>query len=125
MFKNRKSSKMKKIAMLTIISIVTFSQVVFRPVAEKWVSLKPHIKFFSTTATEDIEANIYKIVSTIDSNSGNVVYSVPMQSFEFEKALMQKHFNQEGFLDTKNHPKAKFKGKITTLSGINWEEDGV
>jgi len=116
---------MKRISILTIISVVTFSLTAFNPIPEKRVSSKAHIKFFSTTPVEDIEANNYKIVSTIDPNSGEIVFSVPMQSFEFEKALMQKHFNQNGFLDTKNHPKAKFKGEITNLSDINWEEDGV
>jgi polyisoprenoid-binding protein YceI len=49
---------------------------------------------------------------------------VPMQSFEFEKSLMQKHFNSSDFLDTKEFPKAKFAGKITNLSAINFSKDG-
>ena len=117
--------KMKKIAILTLISMVTLSLAAFKPAANKWVSSKTHIKFFSTTPVEDIEANNYKTVSTIDPTTGDVVFSVPMQSFEFEKSQMQKHFNQDGFLDTKNHPKAKLMGKITNLSDINWEEDGT
>ena len=48
-----------------------------------------------------------------------------MQGFEFEKALMQKHYNSSKFLDTKQFPKSKFKGKITNLSDINFEEDGT
>ncbi|MBK7683931.1 MAG: YceI family protein [Bacteroidetes bacterium] len=54
-----------------------------------------------------------------------MVYSVPMQSFEFEKALMQKHFNSGDFLNTKKFPKAKFVGKITNLSNINFTKDGT
>jgi polyisoprenoid-binding protein YceI len=38
---------------------------------------------------------------------------------------MQKHFNQEGFLDTKQFPKAKLKGKITNLSEIDFAKDGT
>ncbi len=48
-----------------------------------------------------------------------------MQSFEFEKALMQKHFNNKEFLDTKSHPKAKLTGKITNLDAINFDKDGT
>ena len=116
---------MKKLSILTLITIVTYSLVAFKPAPEKWVSSKTHVKFFSTTPAEDIEANNYSTVSTIDPGTGEVVFSVPMQSFEFEKSLMQKHFNQDDFLDTKNHPKAKFTGKITNLEEINWEEDGT
>lgn len=91
----------------------------------KFVSSKSHIKFFSSTPAEDIEANNYKSVSTIDPVSGDVVFSVPMQSFEFEKALMQKHFNQKDFLDTKSFPKAKLKGVITNLEEISFDKNGT
>jgi polyisoprenoid-binding protein YceI len=48
-----------------------------------------------------------------------------MQSFEFEKALMQKHYNSDKFLDTQKYPKAKLKGKITNLDQIDFAKDGV
>ena len=96
----------------------------FTPPSEKLVSSKTHIKFVSHTAVEDIQANNYASVSTLDPETGNVVFSVPMQSFEFEKALMQKHYNGKNFLDTKNFPKTKFKGKITNLSEIDFSKEG-
>jgi len=94
------------------------------PTVSKLVSKTGHINFFSHTVLEDISADNYKVVSTLDTGTGEVVYSVPMQSFEFEKALMQKHYNSAKFLDTKQFPKAKFKGKITNLTDINFEQDG-
>jgi polyisoprenoid-binding protein YceI len=92
---------------------------------EKLVSNDVHISFYSHTTLEDITANNYKVVSTLDKTTGDVVFSVPMQSFEFEKALMQKHFNSSGFLSTKKFPKAKFKGSISNLSSINFDKDGT
>lgn len=115
---------MKRIA-LSIVTVAALGLVAFTPIADKLVSSKTHIKFFSHTSAEDIEANNYKMVSTIDPNSGAVVFSVPMQSFEFEKALMQKHFNSPKFLDTKVNPKAKLKGNITNLSEIHFDKDGT
>ena len=47
-----------------------------------------------------------------------------MQSFEFEKSLMQEHFNSKKFLDTKENPKAKLVGKITDLSQVDFGNDG-
>ncbi len=90
----------------------------------KLVSSKSHVKFFSTTPMEDIEANNYASVSTINTETGEVVFSVPMQGFEFEKSAMQKHFNSENFLDTKSHPKSKLVGKITNLDEIDFSKDG-
>lgn len=116
---------MKSTATKLTLAITTAILCAFAPISEKLVSTKTHIKFFSTTAAEDIESNNYKSVSTINTKTGDMVFSVPMQSFEFEKALMQKHFNQDKFLDTKNYPKAKLVGKITNLSEINFEKDGT
>ncbi|MFD2917235.1 YceI family protein [Psychroserpens luteus] len=111
---------MKKV-ILTMIALVTISLTVS---AQKQVSTKTHFKFFSSTSVEDIEANNYASVGTIDPASGDIVFSVPMQSFEFEKALMQKHFNSAKFLDTKANPKAKLTGKIANLEAVNFSKDG-
>lgn len=109
---------------ITAIALALFTLSAFKPVADKMVSRDGHISFFSHTAIEDITANNYKVVSTMDTATGDIVYSVPMQSFEFEKALMQKHFNSNKFLDTKKHPKAKFTGKITNLERVDFSKDG-
>lgn len=114
---------MKKIA-LSIVSVIAIGLMAFTPIADKLVSSKTHVKFYSHTAVEDIEADNYKTVSTIDPNSGAVVFSVPMQSFEFEKALMQKHFNSPKFLNTKANPKAKLKGMIINLDEVDFSKDG-
>lgn len=116
---------MKRTIVSGILSLVLFAFVAFIPKPGKMVSTKTHIKFFSTTAAENIEANNYKSVSTFDTQAGDVVFSVPMQSFEFEKALMQKHFNSEDFLDTKANPKAKLVAKISNLADFNPEKNGT
>lgn len=91
---------------------------------DRYVSSKTHIKFFSTTPVEDIEAHNYASVSTIDPSTGEVVFSVPIQSFEFEKAMMQQHFNNEHFLESNVYPKSKFKATITNLGDIDFTKDG-
>lgn len=111
---------MKKV-ILSMIALVFISLTTF---AQKQVSSKTHIKFFSTTPAEDIEANNYASVGTIDPVSGDIVFSVPMQSFEFEKALMQEHFNSKKFLNTKANPKAKLTGKIENLNAVDFSKDG-
>ena len=88
------------------------------------VSEKSHIRFFSSTPAEDIEAHNYSATSTLDKTSGNVAFSVPMQGFEFDKRLMQRHFNQDGFLDTQQFPTARLVGKIINLEDIDFTQNG-
>lgn len=116
---------MKKSILFSAIAFLFVSAIGIGQTSTKLVSTKTHIKFFSTTPAENIEANNTTAVSTISKESGDVVFSVPMQGFEFEKSLMQKHFNSDKFLDTKTFPKAKLKAKITNLDQINFEKDGT
>jgi len=92
---------------------------------DKLVSTNTHIKFFSSTPAEDIESNNYATTSTINAGNGAVVFSVPMQGFQFEKSLMQKHFNQKKFLDTKTYPNARLVAVITNLDEIDFSTDGT
>ncbi len=116
---------MKNLKVFSIAFIAVLGLLAFTTVGDKLVSSKTHIKFFSTTPAEDIEANNYAAVSTIDKSTGKFVFSVPMQGFEFPKSLMQKHFNQKKFLHTSKYPKAKYVGEITNLSDINFGADGT
>lgn len=115
---------MKKLSILLSVITVAIMLFAFTPPENKLVSTKTHIKFFSHTSVEDIEANNHAAVSTINPATGDVVFSIPMQGFEFDKALMQKHYNSDKFLDTKKYPKAKLIAKITNLSEIDFSKDG-
>lgn len=115
---------MKKVSILLIGFMLLISSNAYNQENNKLVSSKSHIKFFSHTSVEDIEANNYASVGTINTETGEFVFSVPMQGFEFEIALMQKHFNSAKFLDTKAYPKAKIKGKITNLDEVDFTKDG-
>lgn len=77
----------------------------------KYFTRDCHIKFFSSTPVEDIEADNYKVTTVLDESTGKVEFSALMKSFEFEKALMEEHFN-ENYVESKTYPKAVFKGEI-------------
>lgn len=115
---------MKKSVLLLVVAAIFISTAGYGQGNNKLVSSQTHIKFFSSTPAEDIEANNTASVSTIDKSTGEVVFSVPMQGFEFEKSLMQKHFNSYKFLDTKAFPEAKLKAKISNLDDVNFSSDG-
>ena len=68
--------------------------------------------FFSATPVENISAVNHKVASVFDVTSGAVELSMLMKAFEFEKALMQEHFN-ENYMESNTYPKGVFKGKVT------------
>ena len=81
---------------------------------ERYATRTGHVSFFSKTSAENIDAHNYKATSVFDATSGAVEFAVLMKAFEFEKALMQEHFN-ENYVESDKFPKAVFKGKVTGL----------
>jgi polyisoprenoid-binding protein YceI len=116
---------MKKVSIILSSLVLLVTLAAQSQTSNKLVSTKTQIGFYSHTTVEDIRANNNTSVSTINPSTGDVVFSVPMQGFEFEKSLMQQHFNSDKFLDTKTFPKSKLKGKITNLSSVNFAKDGT
>ena len=81
---------------------------------ERYGTRNGHITFFSSTPVENIEAANDKVSSVLDATTGDVQFSVLIKAFQFEKALMQEHFN-ENYMDSNAHPKATFKGRLAGL----------
>lgn len=116
---------MKRIVFLCAILAQFTTMAVSAQVSGKLVSTKTQIKFFSSTPAEDIQSVNLTSVSTINRETGGVVFSAPMQGFEFEKVLMQKYFNGEDFLNTQAYPKAKLTARITNLGNIDFTKNGT
>ena len=91
--------------------------------AQKYFSRTGEISFYSHTPIEDIEAETNTATTVYDSESGNIQWAVLIKSFEFEKALMQEHFN-ENYMESSKFPKATFKGSITDKNSVNLKKDG-
>ncbi|MEY2924662.1 MAG: hypothetical protein RLZZ337_1210 [Bacteroidota bacterium] len=83
-----------------------------------------NINFFSHTPVEDISADNHKVKTAFDASTGKMQYSVLIKDFEFEKALMQEHFN-ENYMESTKYPKSTFNGQIDKISAINFGKDGV
>lgn len=91
----------------------------------RYITRNGHAKIFSTTVAEDITAHNYSVTSTITPETGEMVFSVPVQSFEFEKSLMQRHFNQSRFMDSDTYPRITFRGQIDNLQDVQWDQNGT
>lgn len=92
--------------------------------AQKYFTKTGYISFFSSTPIENIEANNYQVTSVLDFSNGEMAFSLLMKGFEFEKALMQEHFNEK-YVESDQFPKAKFVGAITNYKNVNLKKDGV
>ena len=89
----------------------------------KYFTKNGKIEFFSKADLEDIQAENKTVTVVMDSRSGTVAFSVLMKGFEFEKKLMQEHFN-DTYVESGKYPKGEFKGTITNNTAINYSKDG-
>jgi len=91
--------------------------------AQKFFTRSAHIDFFSHTAMEDIKGDNNSATLVLDAANGQIEISCAIKAFEFEKALMQEHFN-ENYMESNTFPNATFKGKIENMSSISLSKDG-
>lgn len=92
--------------------------------AQKYMTKGGTIKFSSDTPMEKIEAVNRQVNSALNTSTGDFVFKVLIRGFEFEKALMQEHFN-ENYMESEKFPNSTFSGKITNLKDVNLSKDGV
>ena len=110
-----KSNSNNLSTMKQAIAILIFITLGMSGNAQKYITKNGYIKFYSETPIETIEAHNRQVNSALDRETGDFVFKVLMRSFEFEKALMQEHFN-ENYVESENFPNATFKGKVTNLA---------
>jgi hypothetical protein len=91
---------------------------------EKYYSKTGHIWFYSHTPMEDVEAHNYQVGTILDVKTGDLMFTALVKSFEFKKALMQEHFN-ENYMESDKFPKAAFQGKVQEIGSVNSTKDGV
>jgi len=80
------------------------------------------VSFFSKAVLENISAVNNKAVCVWELASGKIECGVLIKGFEFQKALMQEHFNED-YLESDQYPKAFFKGIVENSSSISLKED--
>lgn len=110
---------MKKSILLFGIFIITLN--VF---SQKYLTKNGHLKFYSETPIETIEAHNRQVNSAFDIATGDFVFKVLMKSFEFEKALMQEHFN-ENYVESDKFPNATFKGQVLNVKDYDFTSDNT
>jgi polyisoprenoid-binding protein YceI len=107
-----------------IISFCLLFVISFSANSQRFMDKAGHASFFSKAPLENIEAHNRQALSILDLKSGDIAVTVLMKSFQFEKALMQEHFN-ENYVESDKYPKASFKGKIAGIEKVDLSKDAV
>lgn len=110
---------MRTIKILIILFVVGhFAQ------AQKYMTQNGVITFFSSTPIEDIEAINNQVSAVLNTENGDIASVLLMKAFNFEKALMQEHFNEK-FVESDKFPKSVFKGRILDFETLELSETPV
>jgi hypothetical protein len=104
---------MKKAFLFTLLLCACFSICK----SQLFITKSGHITFFSEAPLENIDATSKSLNAVLDTKSEEIVFNVPITSFQFKKSLMQEHFNEK-YLESKN---ATFKGKI--VGPVDYSKD--
>lgn len=110
---------MKKAFLFIALSCISMSQIVAQNI---YTVESSNIKFFSEAPLENIEAVNTATKGLINVENNKVAFVVPIKGFDFEKDLMEEHFN-ENYMESEKFPKGSFKGAIN--EDINWKNDGT
>jgi len=90
----------------------------------KFYTKSGRITFYSNAPLEDIEATTKTVAAILDAQTGTLQFSVLLKSFEFKKALMQEHFNDD-YVESDKFPNGEFKGTIVNNTEINYSKPGT
>lgn len=111
---------MKKLILLTLL----FSIFVGFSYGQKYFTRNGYVRFFSETPVENIEAKNNQASCIVDLETGEVVSKMLMTAFQFEKALMQEHFN-ENYVESDKFPQATLKAIIVNFKEIDLSKSGI
>jgi len=111
---------MKRIFFFFLITVACCNTIT----AQKYYTKNGSISFFSKAPLEDIKADNNQVMSVINTQSGELQFSLLTKGFHFKKALMEEHFNSD-YMESDKFPKSTFKGTIADISKVNFTKDGT
>ena len=92
--------------------------------AQKLYTKNGLISFFSSTPMEDIKAENNQVLSVLNTQTGELQFSLLNKGFHFAKALMEEHFN-ENYMESNKFPKSTFKGTVADIAKVTVDKDGT
>ena len=112
---------MKKTILFLMIAMV--SMMAF---AQKKTSTSATVAFDASTAIDALpKAENKTSIAAIDLSTNTVQFEAAIKSFTFSNPKIQEHFNQKGWMNSDEFPKATFSGVLTDPSAVNFNKDGI
>ena len=102
---------MKKILLLAFFIITQ------QGIAQQYLTREATLSFDAGSPLEDIYAISESVSAVYDATSRKLGVQVLMTSFQFKRALMQEHFN-ENYVESEKFPKAQFTGTYESGQAI-------
>lgn len=94
--------------------------------AQKKTSTSASIAFDASTAIDALpKAENKTAIAAIDPEKHTVQFEAAIKNFAFSNPRIQDHFNQKGWMNSDEFPKATFNGVITNPSAVNFKKDGT
>jgi len=91
----------------------------------KYMTRNGAVSFTAEGVVKDgVQAKNDQGACILDASNGEVVFQILIKSFQFQKALMQEHFN-ENYMESHKFPKAVLKGKINEWASIDLKKNGT
>src|SRR5688572_8831124 len=107
----------------TLIAVILFTLALPVFSQKRYFTKSGQINIAAGTAAEDIDGINKSTTSVFDAETGQLEFAVLVKGFEFKRALMQEHFN-ENYMESDKYPKSVFKGKILNIDKVNFQKDG-
>ena len=100
-----------------VVTSISFAQ-------DKFYTKTGKVNFYSKAPLEEINGKNKTATAVLDSKSGAIQFAVQMKGFEFEKQLMEQHFN-ENYVESEAFPRSEFRGFIDNNANINYSRTGT
>lgn len=82
---------------------------------QRYVADKGMVDFYSQATLEDIKAENRKVQSLFNASTGEIAFRIGIRDFQFQKKLMQEHFNEK-YMESDKYPDGTFAGILDGFS---------
>jgi hypothetical protein len=91
---------------------------------QKYYTKTGTVSFEAGTPLEDVDGLNKSATCVFDASTGQIEFALLVKGFEFTRALMQEHFN-ENYMESDKYPKSDFRGQILNIEKIDFQKDGI
>ena len=109
-----------KTKIILLITVLTFGTLLLN--AQIYMGKTCAISFFSKGPIEDIAAINNSSKPILNTSTNEVAIKITIKGFEFDKKLMEEHFNEK-YMESDKYPYATFVGKIN--EPMDYKKEGT